>query len=285
MQALFQCRDRLNPLYLKGGLFIRTAERFAASLSKPGSIVIRIQGSVKQMKEYSHSNKSRAGIWLIVAMAWLVPAVTPNFVSASTSPAPTRLPLNQFINKVQKSYHDVRAIRADFTQTYDAGGTSRVESGTVIFARGGRMRWDYREPEKKIFLSNKKEVLLYLPEENQLNRTPVKSSEDYRVPFRLLLSRLDLKRVFHKFEDADNAFKHPPQDRVVIAYPKHAKRLGYKHVVIEFDPQMDIRRLIIVYTNNTIMKFRFNHIDRNPAVSASLFHFTPPPGTEIINHK
>jgi len=203
-----------------------------------------------------------------------------------SAPSVTRLPLNKFITKVQKSYHEVKAIRAAFTQTYNAaGGGSRVESGTVVFARGGRMRWDYVKPEKKVFLSNRKEVLLYLPEERQLDRSSVKKSDDYRVPFRLLLSRLDLRKVFYKFEDANNQFKHPPQDRVIIAYPKHAKKLGYKHVVMEFDPQMNIRRLVIVYANNSVMTFRFSHIDRNPRLSASLFELTAPPGTQIINHE
>lgn len=204
---------------------------------------------------------------------------------SAASPAAAMLPLDEFIAKVQSSYHDVKAIRADFTQTYDAGGGTRVESGTVVFARGERMRWDYRKPEKKVFLSNKKQVLLYLPEEGQLNRSSVKQSEDYRVPFRLLLSRFDMKKVFQKFEDANSQFQHPPEDRVIIAYPKHAEKLGYKHVVMEFDPQMNIRRLVIVYTNDTVMKFRFSHIDRNPSMASTLFDLTPPPGTRIINQE
>ena len=212
-------------------------------------------------------------------------ALVPIILSASTPVPPASLPLNQFINKVQESYHEVRAIRADFTQTYDSGGGSRIESGTVVFARGGLMRWDYQKPEKKVFLSNKKEVLLYLPEENQLNRSSVKQNEDYRVPFRLLLSRVNLRKVFSKFEDANSAFPHPAEDRVIIAYPKHAKKLGYKRVEMEFDPQMDIRRLVIFYTNNSVMKFRFSHINRNPKLSASLFELTPPPGTQIINQE
>lgn len=219
-----------------------------------------------------------------VCVAWSVVMMASSALLGASAAA-ARLPLDQFITKVQTSYHDVKAIRADFTQTYDAGGGTRVESGTVVFARGGRMRWDYRKPEKKVFLSNKKEVLLYLPEEQQLNRSSVKQSEDYRVPFRLLLSRFDLKKVFHKFEDANNQFQHPPEDRVIIAYPRHAEKLGYKHVVMEFDPQMNIRRLVIVYTNDTVMKFRFSHINRNPSLASALFNLTPPPGTRIINHE
>jgi len=241
------------------------------------------------MKEKLQDRRRLGGFRLIIALcacgAWSALAQPRNLPAATATPSATRLPLDQFITKVQKSYHEVKAIRADFTQTYDAGGGSRVESGTVVFARGGRMRWDYRRPEKKVFLSNKKEVLLYLPEESQLNRSSVKKSDDYRVPFRLLLSRLDLRKVFYKFEDANNEFKHAPQDRVIIAYPKHAEKLGYKHVVMEFDPQMNIRGLVIVYADNSVMNFRFSHIDRNPSLSASMFELTPPPGTQIINHE
>ena len=236
------------------------------------------------MKEKMQSNKRqvRFRVLMGVCVVWCVVMASPSALLSASAPA-ARLPLDQFITKVQSSYHDVKAIRADFTQTYDAGGGTRVESGTVVFARGGRMRWDYREPEKKVFLSNKKEVLLYLPEEGQLNRSSVKQSEDFRVPFRLLLSRFDLKKVFNKFEDANNQFQHPPEDRVIIAYPKHGEKVGYKHVVMEFDPQMNIRRLLIAYTNGTVMKFRFSDIDRNPSVASALFDLTPPPGTQIVN--
>jgi outer membrane lipoprotein carrier protein len=234
------------------------------------------------MKEKMQSNKRQVRFRFLIVV-WCVVMAAPSALSSASASA-ARLPLDQFITKVQSSYHDVKAIRADFTQTYDVGGGNRVESGTVVFARGGRMRWDYREPEKKVFLSNKKEVLLYLPEEGQLNRSSVKQSEDFRVPFRLLLSRFDLKKVFYKFEDANDQFQHSPQDRVIIAYPKQGEKVGYKHVVMEFDPQMNIRRLLITYTNGTVMKFRFSRIDRNPSVAAALFNLTPPPGTRIINH-
>lgn len=220
-----------------------------------------------------------AGVCAAFIAMTLLPCCLAGQVSAAS------LPLDKFITEVQSSYREVEAIRADFTQTYDTGGATRVESGTVVFARGGRMRWDYREPEKKVFLSNKKEVLLYLPEEGQLNRSSVKQSEDFRVPFRLLLSRLDLRKVFSRFEDANDQFQHPPGDRVIIAYPKNADKMGYKHVIMEFGPQMDIRRLEIVYTNNTEMKFSFSHIDRNPALTAAMFELTPPAGTQIINHE
>ncbi|TAM82796.1 MAG: outer membrane lipoprotein carrier protein LolA [Acidobacteria bacterium] len=237
------------------------------------------------MKEKFRTNNRRGRQHFLVASCAMWIALVMSSSLLASPPSDANLPLDKFITEVQNSYRDVEAIRADFTQTYDTGGAGRVESGTVVFARGGRMRWDYREPEKKVFLSNKKEVLLYLPEQGQLNRSSVKQSEDFRIPFRLLLSRLDLRKVFSRFEDANNQFQHPPEDRVIIAYPENADKTGYRHVVMEFDPQMNIRRLVIVYTNDTVMKFNFSHIDRNPRPAAALFELKPPAGTQIINHQ
>ncbi|HVA00209.1 MAG TPA: outer membrane lipoprotein carrier protein LolA [Terriglobia bacterium] len=234
---------------------------------------------MNRVSKYDQS-EGRLHALKFLAVMGITLAMVPGLLRGAGSP--DQLPLDEFIKEVQQSYHDVHALRADFTQTYVSGSRTRVESGTVVFARGGRMRWDYREPGKKLFLSDGKEVLLYLPAENQLNRSSVKASEDFRVPFRLLLSRLDLRKVFSKFEDAADAFQHDPDDRVIRAYPKHGEQEGYKQVVMEFDPELDIRRLELVYTDNSVMKFEFEHIDRNPQLAASLFHFTPPPGTEVI---
>ena len=56
-------------------------------------------------------------------------------------------PLDQLVRDIQSRYREVRTLRAAFTQTYQWGGTTRVERGTAYFARGGLMRWDYREPK------------------------------------------------------------------------------------------------------------------------------------------
>jgi hypothetical protein len=44
------------------------------------------------------------------------------------------------------------------------------------------MRWEYQTPEQKLFLSDGNDVLLYVPSQKQLTRTPMKESEDVRVP-------------------------------------------------------------------------------------------------------
>lgn len=198
---------------------------------------------------------------------------------------PEQIPIREFVRELESSYKDVQSLRADFTQSYGWGDRSRVESGTVYFARGGRMRWEYREPQEKLFISNGKQVLLYVPEEKQLTRTKVKSSEDVRVPFRILLSRLDLGKVFGEIEYAGDALKAEPGNDVLRAIPKHGDDSGIHEVLLEITPGFDIRNLVVVYADRSRMSFAFKNTERNARVNPGLFEFTPPPGTQVIDQK
>jgi len=135
--------------------------------------------------------------------------------------------LEEYVGQFESSYHAVKTIRADFTQTYVSGGRTRVESGVVYFARGGLMRWDYERPQPKLFLSDGKTLMLYIPEEKQLTRSPLKASDDIRIPFRLLLSRLDLRRVFSRIEFAPDASSTSP----LTASCAHTPRRDTKGII------------------------------------------------------
>ena len=197
------------------------------------------------------------------------------------TPAPTTA--DAYVQQFESSYREVRSLRAEFTQTYTLGGRTRIEAGRVAFARGGLMRWDYQRPTEKLFISDGKQVSLYIPEEHQLTRTSMKSSEDFRVPFELLLTRLNLRRVFARVEMADAALDHDPADHVLRAFPKKEFAEDYTDVLIELGPQFDMRRLVVNYPDHSRMDFRFDHIERNPPLPRSLFQFTAPAGTEIID--
>jgi outer membrane lipoprotein carrier protein len=190
---------------------------------------------------------------------------------------------NAYVKQFESSYHDVQSLRADFTQTYTVSGRTRVESGRVAFARGGLMRWDYQKPTEKLFLSDGKEMSLYVPEERQLTRSAVKSSQDFRAPFELLLTRFNLRRVFARVELADKELDHEPADHVLQAFPKKEFAQEYDNVLIELDPQFNMRRLVVTYSDHSRMDFRFDQVERNPSLPHSDFEFTPPAGTEIID--
>jgi outer membrane lipoprotein carrier protein len=249
-------------------------------------VLINLQRTLNRMSSNtethcSHrSGSSRKRSVRAEIFAGLFIALMPCMGARATGPS-----VEQFVHQLETSYKGVNSLKAHFTQTYQWGERSREESGTVYFAHGGRMRWEYASPAQKLFISDGKSVLMYVPDEKQLTRTPVKASEDVRVPFRLLLSRLDLGKVFQHIEFADGAIKAQPGDRVLRAIPKHGDDSGIHEVLLEITPDYDIRTLVLTYTDRGQMTFVFDSVKRNSATGVSLFEFTPPAGTEIINQK
>jgi len=206
-------------------------------------------------------------------------------VASDAGAANSTIALQDFLRQFESSYRAVRTIRADFTQSYVTEGRTQVESGVVYFARGGLMRWDYQRPQTKLFISDGKTLSLYIPEEKELTRTPLKASDDIRVPFRLLLSRLNLRHVFAQLEFAPDALPHQPEDSVLRCYPKPAFQEDYRQVLMSISPQFDIRRLLISLPDQSTMEFDFDHIERDAPLSPSLFRFIPPIGTDVIEQR
>lgn len=235
-------------------------------------------------RELQIQRLEKAGVRWVCAAALallLLPAGSSNPARSATASTGQCDSLEACIHGFEASYRGVRTLHAAFTQEYSAWSRTRVESGEVTLARGGRMRWDYRKPEPKLFLSDGKQVLLWVPAEKQLTRTPLKESADVRVPLDLLVSHMNLRRAFSKIEFADSAATDRG-DRVLRAYPKRGYDQEYHDVLVELTPSFDIRRLVVTYPDETRMEFTFERITRNAALSPGMFTFVPPPGSEVI---
>jgi outer membrane lipoprotein carrier protein len=221
-----------------------------------------------------------AGLALAISALLAFAASGRSAVATATAATPT---LGDYVRQFEASYRGVRTLRATFTQEYSEWDRKRrVESGDVYLARGGKMRWEYQQPEQKLFVSDGKDVLLYVPSQKQLTRTPIKESGDVRVPFEILVSHLNLRRAFSKIEFADSVHPVEPGDRMLRAYPKQGYEEVYRDVVVELTPAFDIRRLAVSYPDGTSMEFTFDRISRNVPVQPSMFEFTPPEGTHVI---
>ena len=101
--------------------------------------------------------------------------------------------------------------------------------------------------------------------------------------FDLLLSRLNLRRVFGRIEFADFGTKADPGDAVLRGLPKNANEDGFHEVIMELSPEFDFHRLVIRYSDQSSMEFTFTRIERNVQLDPALFKFSPPAGTEVID--
>ncbi len=95
---------------------------------------------------------------------------------------------------VDERYNHLHSLQSDFTEIYRGAGMERTESGTLWLKKPGKMRWQYRSPREKLFLSDGKDAWFYVPGERQVQRTAVKKLDDLRSPLAFLLGKTKLEK-------------------------------------------------------------------------------------------
>src|SRR5437773_11797416 len=68
---------------------------------------------------------------------------------------------------LQRKYTAVRGFSADFTNEFRDGVLKKrsVERGTLYVKKPGKMRWDYKTPEEKHFVSDGAKMYTYMPQD------------------------------------------------------------------------------------------------------------------------
>ena len=192
-----------------------------------------------------------------------------------------RDPLTELASKVDKHYNKLKSMRAHFTETYNGAGTSRSESGTLWLKQPGKMRWEYAEPRKKLFVSDGKTAWFYVPGEQQARKAPVSKIDDIRSPLRFLLGKTKLLKEFHELGFAPNIKPTVQGDMVLRGSPKGMEdRISL--VVLEVSPEGRIDRIMLEEIDGALTEFRFTDEVENLQVADNLFKFEPPPGVEIV---
>jgi len=157
----------------------------------------------------------------------------------------------------------------------------RTESGTVWLKKPGKMRWEYRSPREKLFLSDGKDAWFYVPGERQVRRTAVKKLEDLRSPLAFLLGKTKLEKELQGLSLAPDVAPLVPGDVVLRGVPKSlAERVG--QVLLEITPEHWISRIIIEEVDGSFTEYRFNNQRENVAVADQRFQFAVPEGVEVI---
>ena len=202
------------------------------------------------------------------------------FVSAS--PAEDRL--SDLVSKVETHYESVSDFEADFTQRYERRLLRRTveEKGSVSVKKPGRMRWEYRSPEEKIFVTDGARTYFYLPAENQVmvsHQPQGAMGMEEGSPFELLAGRARLSENFTA------AFSDEPATKggVVLRLQPRRPREEYENVELEVRPRDgSILRVVLIDTASNRTEFLFDGVRENVGLPESLFRFAIPSGVEVV---
>jgi len=196
---------------------------------------------------------------------------------------PGRLPIATVVERMQKNYDEAKDFRAHFAQKYTsvAFGRTKVSTGEITFKKPGRMRWDYDQPEPKMFLSTGQVLWLYEPEDKQAFKQDLKESQ-LPAALAFLVGKGRLADEF-EVESAGDVPYGTPADYRLSLKPRQPQAT-YKSIFFVVDPRtFFVTESVLVNAEGDINDISFSDLKVNSKVSDGTFKWTPPPGTKVIN--
>lgn len=208
---------------------------------------------------------------------WGVTLLLCTFAWADTPPN-----VSQIAQAVDDHYDHLRTLQAQFTELYEGAGMQRTECGTLWLKKPGKMRWEYRSPKEKLFLSDGQTAWFYVPGDKQARRTLVKKLDDLRSPLGFLLGKTKLEKELQGLSWAPDEKPMNPRDTLLRGIPKG---LGDQitSILLELTPAHEIARIVLNQEDGSTTEFRFQDQKTNVAMDDKSFRFVPPAGVEVTN--
>src|SRR6267154_6435499 len=141
---------------------------------------------------------------------------------------------------VDQHYNRLHSLQAEFTEVYHGSGMERTEAGTLWLAKGGakklgKMRWEYRSPREKLFVSDGKDAWFYVPGDRQARRSDARKLDDIRSPLAFLLGKSKLEKEIHGLSLAPDVAPMIAGDVVLRGVPQ-AVAGRVSEIVLEGSP-------------------------------------------------
>jgi outer membrane lipoprotein carrier protein len=182
---------------------------------------------------------------------------------------------------VDERYNRLKTLQANFRETYQGAGIDRTESGTLRLKKTGKMRWEYRSPKEKLFVSDGQTAWFYVPSDRQARMMEVRKMEDLRSPLAFLLGKTKLEKELQGLSLAPDQHPIEAADVVLRGVPKSlANRVS--QILLEITPGRQIRRLVVDAVDGSTTEYEFLDIEENGPVNDGQFRFIPPPGVETV---
>jgi outer membrane lipoprotein carrier protein len=187
---------------------------------------------------------------------------------------------------VDEHYNHLNSLQADFTEIYTGSGMERTETGMLCLAKGGvkkpgKMRWEYRSPREKLFVSDGRDAWFYVPGDRQVRKTAARKLDDIRSPLALLLGKTKLEKELQGLSAAPDVVPLRAGDIVLRGVPQ-AMADRVSEILLEVTPEHRITRIVIDDVDGSTTEYRFGDQKENVAIAAGRFEFSPPPGTETV---
>ena len=141
----------------------------------------------------------------------------------------------------------------------------------------GKMRWNYKAPDEKVFVSDGVRLIQYLPDENRAVVSPAPDEDQAAVLF--LAGRGNLNRDFN----VSSAEATTPTAWTLRLEPKQPQQeYDWLEITAARDTYM-LQALTVGEKQGSRSTFVFSNFKENPGLADKTFAFSIPRGAEVTN--
>jgi outer membrane lipoprotein carrier protein len=189
--------------------------------------------------------------------------------------------LDAAVAGLQKRYAAVETVAGSFRQTFRAPGLDEVESGVFKMKKPCLMRWEYRQPEEKLFVADGRDAFLYVPRDRQVTSQPFSAADMRDTPLELLLGQADIKRKY--VASWETALRPQMEKTFLIRLTPRRPEGDFESLVLEIDQSTyDLRRIVMRESGGNTSEFLLTNVITNTKLNNNEFQFKPPKGVEIV---
>jgi outer membrane lipoprotein carrier protein len=166
--------------------------------------------------------------------------------------------------------------RVAFEQVVTAknGKAPARSSGNFAFSRPGKFRWTYTKPYEQVIVGDGEKLWFYDKDLNQVSVRKLGNALG-TTPAAILAGSNDLSNNF-TLEDTG---EHDGLDWL-DAKPKSGDT-NFQLIRLGFNGA-ELAAMELQDTFGQVTTLKFAHFERNPALPADTFRFTPPPGADVV---
>ena len=186
------------------------------------------------------------------------------------------------VANLERALKAVVTLQARFEQLHYSMSVSAPlrEKGEFYFQKPDRMRWEYKNPQDKVFLYKDGVLEMYIPEEKQLTRSRVPREALESDIFGIFLGVMSFRAAYIV---EDSPF---PTDAAHVRQVKLTPRTEgeYSHILLEIDERTWLlRRAIFLEWAGNKREFIFSQVRTGVRLSPKTFDIKVPPDCEIID--
>ena len=200
-------------------------------------------------------------------------------VLAARPQAPSRS-AREVAAELQKKYDTIHDFSADFVHNYESSMLHKKlsERGTVQVKKPGKMRWDYKSPEPKLFVSDGLRIYSWVPADNQVIVSPVPSDDQATTAVLFLTGKGNLTRDF----TVSYAKAGSPDTYALRLDPRLPERdYDWLELVVN-RASLQFRELSAAEKEGGRSTFVFSNFKENVGLADKIFAFKIPRGADVI---